>query len=93
MRAILTVLRRHNAIVVFLSAIFIARLFLADWNSYWSDELLSVAVYGVWNDDLVAMVSHLADNSIHPPLYQAARRRPHPGSATRGSALCQGSNA
>ena len=70
MRAILTVLRRHNAIVVFLSAIFIARLFLADWNSYWSDELLSVAVYGVWNDDLVAMVSHLADNSIHPPLYQ-----------------------
>lgn len=63
--------RQHAAILVFLAAIFVARIFLADWNSYWSDELLSIAIYGAWNDSLLEMVRHLAQGSIHPPLYQA----------------------
>lgn len=63
--------REHQAILAFLAAIFVARFFLADWNSYWNDEILSVWTYGIKNDDLGEMVETLADGSIHPPLYQS----------------------
>jgi uncharacterized membrane protein len=49
---------------------FLARLFLADWNSYWLDELLSVNVYGRWHDSALDAVRVLAESSVHPPLYQ-----------------------
>jgi len=62
--------RAHQAILAFLLAVFILRIYLAGWNSYWSDELLSVLVFGVWNDSALSAVVNLAENSIHPPLYQ-----------------------
>lgn len=49
---------------------FVARLLLADRNSYWLDELYSVAIYGIWNDSARAAVDHLATTSVHPPVYQ-----------------------
>lgn len=61
---------RHRAILAFLVAIFLGRLFLADWNSYWNDEILSVSVYGIRHDSALAAVRQLAEASIHPPLYQ-----------------------
>jgi hypothetical protein len=64
------VISRHRAIVAFLLATFILRVFLSDWNSYWNDEILSVVVYGVWNESALAAVERLANNSIHPPLFQ-----------------------
>ncbi|WP_165367586.1 glycosyltransferase family 39 protein, partial [Phytoactinopolyspora endophytica] len=57
-------------LVALLVASFIARWLLADRNSYWVDELYSVAVYGRWNDGALAAVNNLAENSVHPPLYQ-----------------------
>jgi hypothetical protein len=49
---------------------FVVRLALANRNSYWLDELLSVTTYGVDNKSLPAAVARLAQKSIHPPLYQ-----------------------
>jgi 4-amino-4-deoxy-L-arabinose transferase-like glycosyltransferase len=63
--------RAESLLVAVLVGSFLARWLIADRNSYWLDELLSVAVYGVWNDSLAGAVSRLATQSIHPPLYQA----------------------
>ncbi|NEE01227.1 glycosyltransferase family 39 protein [Phytoactinopolyspora halotolerans] len=57
-------------LVTLLVASFVGRWLLADRNSYWVDELYSVAVYGRWNDGAVAAIQNLAENSVHPPLYQ-----------------------
>lgn len=62
--------RRHYVVLISLAIIFLLRLPLGAANSYWADELLSVFVYGSAHDSLAAMTSHLAENSIHPPLYQ-----------------------
>lgn len=64
------ILREHALIVAILAGGFVTRFVLADWNSYWLDELYSVAIYGVWNDSLADMVRNLAETSVHPPLYQ-----------------------
>jgi uncharacterized membrane protein len=65
-----TWLHDEALLVALLVASFVARWLVADRNSYWVDELYSVAVYGTWNDTAVAAVRNLADNSVHPPLYQ-----------------------
>ena len=57
-------------ILGFLIALFAGRWMLADWNSYWLDELLSVNVYGLSHPTTMDALRHLAENSIHPPLYQ-----------------------
>ena len=48
---------------------FVMRLFLADVNSYWLDELYSVVFYGIDNQTAMEAVERLKA-SIHPPLYQ-----------------------
>jgi uncharacterized membrane protein len=63
-------LKRHQLILVLLFAAFLIRFLLADWNSYWNDEILSVVIYGAGNQTVVDAISKLANNSIHPPLYQ-----------------------
>ena len=64
-------LRREILIIVVLAGSFLARWLVADRNSYWLDELLSVAIYGIWNPSAGAAVERLANASVHPPLYQA----------------------
>ena len=44
-------------------------MLLAGWNSYWFDEILSVARYGTDNDTIVSALKTLAQHSSHPPLY------------------------
>lgn len=56
--------------MVILVSAFVARWLLADVNSYWLDELYSVSIYGIWNDSAMAALDHLANTSVHPPLYQ-----------------------
>jgi uncharacterized membrane protein len=63
-------LRRESLLVMLLIGSFLTRWLLADRNSYWYDELLSVNVYGRWHDSAFDALRHLAANSIHPPLYQ-----------------------
>ena len=58
-------------IIAVLAGSFLARWLLADRNSYWYDELLSVARFGIWNPSVGAAVERLANDSVHPPLYQA----------------------
>jgi hypothetical protein len=65
-----TAVRDEPLLLAVLVGSFLARWLVADRNSYWLDELLSVAVYGVWNDSATAAVSRLASQSVHPPAYQ-----------------------
>jgi uncharacterized membrane protein len=58
-------------IIAVLAGSFLARWLVADRNSYWLDELYSVATYGIWNPSAGAAVEQLANTSVHPPLYQA----------------------
>lgn len=62
--------RGEEPVLVFLGSMFVARWFLAPWNSYWLDELLSVNVYGHWHPTAFESLRALADASVHPPLYQ-----------------------
>jgi uncharacterized membrane protein len=64
-------LRHQILIIAVLASSFLARWLLADRNSYWLDELYSVAIYGIWNPSAGAAVEKLANTSVHPPLYQA----------------------
>lgn len=56
--------------IAVLVTVFLLRLALADWNSYWLDELLSVEVYGRWHDTALEAIRYLGEHSVHPPLYQ-----------------------
>lgn len=60
----------ESLLLALLAGSFVARWLVADRNSYWLDELYSVAVYGIWNGSAVEAVRNLAENSVHPPLYQ-----------------------
>lgn len=62
--------RPGASVALILVLAFVARWVLSGRNSYWLDELLSVATYGIDNASLGTAVRRLADNSIHPPLYQ-----------------------
>jgi uncharacterized membrane protein len=62
-------LARHQALCLILFLSFVARLFLADWNSYWYDEILSVVMYGSSHKTIVSAMQALAGESAHPPLY------------------------
>src|SRR5687768_2868858 len=64
-------LRQEILIIAVLAGSFLARWLVADRNSYWLDELYSVAIYGIWNPSAGAAVEKLANTSVHPPLYQA----------------------
>jgi 4-amino-4-deoxy-L-arabinose transferase-like glycosyltransferase len=64
-------LGQKTLIIAVLAGSFLARWLLADRNSYWLDELYSVAIYGIWNPSAGAAVEQLANTSVHPPLYQA----------------------
>jgi uncharacterized membrane protein len=64
-------LRHEILIIAVLAGSFLARWLVADRNSYWLDELYSVAIYGIWNPSAGAAVERLANTSVHPPLYQA----------------------
>ena len=68
--AVIGFIRDDTVALVILAAAFLTRWLLADVNSYWLDELYSVSIYGVWNDSAMAAVDHLANTSVHPPLYQ-----------------------
>jgi uncharacterized membrane protein len=63
-------IRGENLLVAVLAGSFFGRWLVADRDSYWLDELYSVATYGVWNDSAAEAVRNLADTSVHPPLYQ-----------------------
>ena len=64
-------LAQHQILCLILFFSFVARLFLANWKSYWYDELLSVAIYGSNHATLVSALKGLAAHSAHPPLYHA----------------------
>ena len=64
-------LAQHQILCLILFFSFVARLFLANWKSYWYDELLSVAIYGSNHATLVSALKSLAAHSAHPPLYHA----------------------
>ncbi len=64
-------LEDHRAILALVAAGFVARWFLAPWNSYWLDELDSVTLFGIWQDSIRDVARALRDTSIHPPLYQS----------------------
>jgi uncharacterized membrane protein len=57
-------------VITILVAAFLARLFLAGWNSYWLDELYSVELYVVQHPTASEAIRSLAETSVHPPLYQ-----------------------
>jgi 4-amino-4-deoxy-L-arabinose transferase-like glycosyltransferase len=64
-----SMLREHGVIVVILLMGFVMRLFLADTNSYWHDEILSVVTFGIGNRtgaDALETISH----EMQPPLHQ-----------------------
>lgn len=65
-----TSLRNEALLLAVLAGAFLSRWLIADRNSYWLDELLSVNVYGQWHASAADAVRHLASSSIHPPLYQ-----------------------
>jgi hypothetical protein len=65
------VLQNEMTLIVVLVGSFFGRWMVADRKSYWLDEILSVTVYGVNNDNVVEAVRRLAQGSVHPPLYQA----------------------
>lgn len=62
--------RRERLILTIAAGGFMARLLLSGWNSYWLDELLSTQMFGMRNPTLVDAIGRLADESVHPPLYQ-----------------------
>jgi hypothetical protein len=62
---------QHQILCLILFTSFVARLLIADWHSYWYDEILSVAVYGSNHATLAEALKSLASHSAHPPLYQA----------------------
>ena len=62
-------LAQHRILCLILFSSFVARMLLAGWNSYWFDEILSVARYGTDNDTIVSALKTLAQHSSHPPLY------------------------
>ena len=45
------------------------RLYFSDANSYWLDEIYSVATYGIDNESIKSAIQLVAKD-IHPPLYQ-----------------------
>jgi len=50
---------------------FLTRLFIADRQSYWLDELYAVTIHGGWNESLQELVRVLANITVYPPLYFA----------------------
>jgi uncharacterized membrane protein len=59
-------------VALIVALVFVARWLLADQQSYWLDELLSVDTYGVGsNKSLAQAIERLGRGSIHPPLYQS----------------------
>ena len=63
-------LRAHPEITLILVLSFIARFFLADWNSYWYDELVSVKLLGIDQHSALDVVRSMVTGDRHPPLYQ-----------------------
>ena len=61
---------RHHLVLIVLLAAFLIRFYLADWNSYWNDEILSVYLHGIIHPTAFDAVNYLSEKSIHPPLYQ-----------------------
>jgi uncharacterized membrane protein len=61
---------RHWPATLIVLAAFLVRLALADKNSYWYDEFLSILFYGSSNTSAAEALGHLARESHHPPLYQ-----------------------
>jgi hypothetical protein len=53
-------LAQHQILCLILFFSFVARLFLANWKSYWYDELLSVAIYGSNHATLASAMKSLA---------------------------------
>lgn len=48
---------------------FVARLLVADRNSYWLDEIYSVTIHGAWNENAIELVRVLANGGVYPPIY------------------------
>ena len=60
----------HPEITLILVLSFIARFFLADWNSYWYDELVSVKLLGIDQHSALDVIRSMVTGDRHPPLYQ-----------------------
>jgi len=48
---------------------FLARLLVADRNSYWLDEVYSVTLHGTWNANAHELLRVIAENTVYPPIY------------------------
>lgn len=59
----------ESLLLAVLVSSFLARLLIADRNSYWLDELYSVTIHGTWNQNVGELVQVLADNTVYPPVY------------------------
>lgn len=66
----LAFMRVHRELTMILFLSFMMSFYLAGWNSYWIDELLSVVTYGIQNESVFDAIKLLGEQSIHPPLYQ-----------------------
>ena len=62
--------REHAGIILVLLLGFVMRSYLSTWSSYWYDEYLSIYYYGSYYDNVFSAIRALAENSVHPPLYQ-----------------------
>ncbi|MDQ8699853.1 hypothetical protein [Hyphomicrobium sp. LHD-15] len=63
-------MRDHSTFFLILFLTFTMRQLLSG-QSYWYDELLSVYHYGNKHGSVWSAIQALAENSIHPPLYQS----------------------
>lgn len=66
---VVTWLRSERLLWSVLIASFLLRLFLADRNSYWLDELYSLTIHGRWNESAIELVRVLAETGVYPPIY------------------------
>ncbi len=61
--------RSESLLLTVLIGSFLTRLFIADRQSYWLDELYSVTIHGGWNESVQELVRVLANITVYPPLY------------------------
>ena len=60
----------HPEIILVLFFSLVARFFLADWNSYWYDELVEVQTASGEGNSATAIARSMMGTDRHPPLYQ-----------------------
>jgi 4-amino-4-deoxy-L-arabinose transferase-like glycosyltransferase len=66
---ITTCISSESLLLSVLVGSFLLRLFVADRQSYWLDEIYAVTIHGTWNESVDALVGVLAETTVYPPAY------------------------